>query len=353
MRSGTIDALDASTAGFVGPAPSGAVERAQAITSSAEFAQVYGGGPLLSSGDDPTVPHFLFHAVRAFFEEGGKRAYIVRTRNDSGRPAAAAYEAALHALEKAPDVSIVAASGSTYVAGGAQADRARADAVSDLLIRHAERMRYRIALLDSVNGADFDGVHAQRDRIDSSYAAFHYPWLRAIDPLTNGDILLPPSGFVAGIYARVDAQRGVSKAPANEAVRLAVGLERTVDATQQELLSAAGINSFRVFDDRGVVLWGARTASRDPEWTYVNVRRYAAFLERSIDHGLQWVVFEPNGDALWANVRRTVEDFLMNQWQTGALAGNAPEQAYFVRCDRSTMTQQDLDEGRLICIVGT
>jgi phage tail sheath protein FI len=260
-------------------------------------------------------------------------------------------EAALQALEEQPDVSMVAAPGSTYVAG-AQKNHAQADAISDLLIRHAERMRYRIALLDPVNGLDLEGVRAQRDRIDSAYAAFYYPWVRAIDPLTKGDILLPPSGFVAGIYARVDAERGVSKTPANEVVRLGAGLERMVDAAEQESLNAAGINCFRVLDGRGVVLWSARTTAADPDWKYVSVRRYLAYLEHSIDRGLQWAVFEPNGEGLWSNVRRTVEDFLLVQWRGGALMGNTPEQAFWVRCDRSTMAQQDLDDGRLICVVG-
>jgi dephospho-CoA kinase len=352
VRTRTIGGIDASIAGFVGPTSSGPVDQAHAVTSVAEFAQVFGAGGSLSSGGDGTAPNFLWHAARAFFEEGGRRLCVVRTQDDGGRPTPAAYEAALHALEEAADVSIVAAPGSTYVAAGAQADRARADAVSGLLIRHAERMRYRIAVLDSASGLDVDGVGRQRERIDSPYAAFYYPWLRAIDPPTSGEILQPPSGFVAGIYARVDAQRGVSKAPANEVVRSVTGLERIVDTAQVEVLNAAGINCFRVFTDRGVVLWGARTATSDPEWKYLNIRRYAAFLERSIDQGLQWVVFEPNGEALWSNVRRAVGDFLAAEWRTGALLGNAPEQAFFVRCDRSTMTQQDLDQGRLVCMVG-
>jgi uncharacterized protein len=347
-----IDDLSTSVAGFVGPAGSGPVERAEAVTSLAEFARAYGDGRQLSFGDGVTTPDFLWHAVQAFFAEGGRRGYVVRTRNTGGRPTAAEYEVALQALEEAAEVSIVAAPGSTYVAAGAPVDRAPADAIGDLLIRHAERMRYRIALLDSVNGLDLAGVRAQRDRIDSSYAAFYYPWVRAADPLTTGDMLLPASGFVAGIYARVDAQRGVSKAPANEVVRLAVGLERIVDATEQESLNAAGINCFRVFDDRGVVLWGARTTTADPDWKYVNIRRYVAFLEHSIDRGLQWAVFERNGDALWYNVHRCVENFLSVQWRSGALIGSTPEQAYWVRCDRSTMTQQDLDSGRVICVVG-
>jgi phage tail sheath protein FI len=195
-------------------------------------------------------------------------------------------------------------------------------------------------------------VRALRSRFDSSYAALYYPWVRVLDPITRGEINLPPSGFVAGIYARNDVQRGVWKAPADEVVNLAVGLEQSLSSSELDLLNAEGVNCFRFFEGRGFRLWGARTASSDPEWKYVNLRRYSAYLEHSIDQGTQWVVFEPNGDTLWNNVRRTIEDFLLNEWQAGALMGDKPEQAFFVKCDRSTMTQSDIDNGRLICLIG-
>ena len=163
---------------------------------------------------------------------------------------------------------------------------------------------------------------------------------------------MPPSGFVTGIYARNDINRAVYKAPANEVVNLALGFEMLLSKAQQEVLNPEGINCFRFFEGRGMLLWGARTKSSDPEWKYVNIRRYFAYLEHSIDRGTQWAVFEPNGERLWANVRRTVEDFLLNEWQMGALLGDKPEKAYFVRCDRTTMTQNDLDNGRLVCLVG-
>jgi phage tail sheath protein FI len=163
---------------------------------------------------------------------------------------------------------------------------------------------------------------------------------------------MPPSGFVAGIYARNDTLRAVYKAPANEVVSLAIGFERLINKGQQEVLNPEGINAFRFFAGRGFRLWGARTMSSDSEWKYVNLRRYFAFLEHSIDRGTQGVVFEPNGETLWANVRHTIDDFLFDQWQNGALLGDKPEKAYFVRCDRSTMTQNDLDNGRLVCLIG-
>lgn len=281
--------------------------------------------------------------------------------NDGRRPGAAEYEGraeedepfktGLKALEDIEDIAIVAAPGSTfdYKNTRYQGD---ANTVINLLIGHATRMRYRIAVIDSGDDLTIAEVRAMRARLDSKYAALYYPWVRILDPVTRTEIALPPSGFVTGIYARNDITRAVYKAPANEVVNLAIGFEKLLNKAQQEVLNPEGINCFRFFEGRGFRLWGARTVSSDPEWKYVNLRRYFAYLERSIDRGTQWAVFEPNGELLWANVRRTIEDFLLNEWQAGALLGDKPEKAYFVRCDRSTMTQNDLDNGRLICLIG-
>ena len=213
-------------------------------------------------------------------------------------------------------------------------------------------MRYRVAIVDSRKAQSIGEVRQFRAGFDSKHMAFYYPWVKILDPVTRKEIVLPPSGFIAGIYARNDIERGVWKAPANEVVSGAIGFELMLNKAQQEVLNPEGINCFRYFEGRGMRLWGARTMSSDPEWKYVNVRRYFAYLERSIDKGTQWAVFEPNGERLWANVRRTIEDFLLNEWQMGALLGEKPEKAYFVRCDRSTMTQNDLDNGRLVCLIG-
>jgi phage tail sheath protein FI len=253
----------------------------------------------------------------------------------------------LKAFEGIEDISIVAGPGHT-----ARANVSEASAIAGLLISHAERMRYRIAVLDSVPGHSIAEVRAYRGKLDSRHAALYYPWVKIIDPVTGLENHYPPSGFVAGIYARNDVERAVYKAPANEVVRLAIGFEKLLNKGQQEVLNPEGVNCFRYFEGRGMRLWGARTISSDPEWKYVNLRRYFAYLERSIDKGTQWAVFEPNGERLWANVRRTIEDFMLNEWQNGALLGDRPEKAYFVKCDRSTMTQNDLDNGRLVCQIG-
>jgi phage tail sheath protein FI len=258
----------------------------------------------------------------------------------------------LVAFEDIEDISIVAAPGCTR---GYETSRDRAqDAFASLghLISHCQRMRFRIAVLDAGDGQTLSQIRALRARLDSTHAALYYPWVRVLDPVTQQEIALPPSGFVCGIYARNDIQRAVYKAPANEVVSLAVGFERTVNKAQQDVLNPEGINCLRWFPGRGYRVWGARTISSDPEWKYVSLRRYFAYLEHSIDRGTQWAVFEPNGELLWDNVRRTIYDFLYTEWENGALLGDKPEKAFFVRCDRSTMTQNDLDNGRLICLIG-
>ncbi|MFT5082082.1 MAG: phage tail sheath protein FI [Lentisphaeria bacterium] len=253
----------------------------------------------------------------------------------------------LKTLEDLEGISIIAAPGSTHSDG----EDTGAD-VRRLLISHCERMRYRVAVLDSVNNQLISEVRADRSSIDTTRAGLYYPWISIADPITETDIYLPPSGFVSGIFARNDIERGVHKAPANEVLRLAKGLEISINKSQQEVLNPDGINVIRFFEGRGYRIWGARTATSDAEWKYMNVRRYFAFLERSIELGTQFAVFENNGLTLWANVRSTIQDFLFNEWKQDHLAGATPDQAYFVRCDRSTMTQNNIDNGQMICFIG-
>jgi phage tail sheath protein FI len=278
---------------------------------------------------------------------------------DGQRPTANEYDGAdtdpqrksgLRAFDDVQDISMVAAPGSSWL--GATTYSANARQIMDHLISHCHRMQYRIAILDAPDNVSLSGIKEYRARVDSTHAALYYPWVRVLDPITNLEANHPPSGFVAGIFARNDVEKGVHKAPANEVVRLAVSFEVLLNKAQQDVLNPEGINCFRYFDGRGFRLWGARTVSSDPEWKYVNLRRYFAYLERSIERGTQWIVFENNTDKLWANVRRTVEDFLFNEWKSERLFGLRPEEAYFVRCDRTTMTQNDFDNGRLICLIG-
>lgn len=258
----------------------------------------------------------------------------------------------LSAFEDLEDISIVAAPGSTRGYLQSQDAQTAASTIIRLLISHCERMRYRVAVLDAGDGMTPGEVRELRATLDSTRAAFYYPWVRVLDPVTDREIALPPSGFLSGIWARNDREFGVHKSPANEVVRGALNFEFFINKSQQETLNPDGINCLRFFEGRGNRVWGARTASSDPEWKYLNVRRYFAFLERSIEKGTQWVVFQNNGDLLWAKVRRTIEDFLFNEWKENHLFGRKPEEAFFVKCDRTTMTQNDIDNGRLICLIG-
>jgi uncharacterized protein len=202
-------------------------------------------------------------------------------------------------------------------------------------------------------------VLALRRRYDTRYAALYYPWLTVPEPrpvnITDiRQLAIPPSGHVIGIYARVDNTRGVHKAPANEVVRGITGLTRKINQREHDVLNPVGIDVLRDFRDsnRGLRVWGARCITSDSDWKYVNVRRLLIFIEASIDRGLQWAVFEPNAEPLWARVRRAITNFLTVVWRNGALEGTSVEQAFFVKCDRTTMTQTDIDNGRLIGVIG-
>jgi uncharacterized protein len=254
----------------------------------------------------------------------------------------------LATLGEREDIAIVAAPGSSTLGDD---DR---QAVREDLISHCENHQYRFAILSGPQDATNSSIRDERAKHDTSHAALYYPWVVVSDPLgRNGDTLeLPPEGFIAGIYARSDIERGVHKAPANEVVRGALRFNRHVTKGVQDVLNPEGINCLRFFEGRGYLVWGARTMSSDPEWKYVNVRRLFIYLEHSIDRSTQWAVFEPNNHTLWLKVRLTIESFLKNEQRRGALMGRKPEEGFFVKCDRTTMTQQDLDNGRLICLIG-
>jgi phage tail sheath protein FI len=290
-----------------------------------------------------------------------QRTWVLASGADGDEPTDVEYALALQEIAGLDDVSIVAAPGSSaYTAGDTTHPLANAQAIANTLIAHAEgRRAYRIAVLDSPPQQMPSEVRAYRGLFDSRYAALYYPWVMVSNPLARAgrddiprEIALPPSGFMTGIYARNDVQRGVYKAPANEVVRGALRFETDINFAQQEMLNPLGVNCLRFFSGRGNRVWGARLASSDPEWKYVSDRRFFNYLEASIDRSTQWAVFEPNGNPLWANVRQTISDFLYNEWKSGSLLGTSVEEAFFVRCDRSTMTQNDLDNGRLICLIG-
>jgi phage tail sheath protein FI len=372
-----IEGVSTSTAAFVGlteKGPVGAVS--DPINTYGDFEQVYGGDSDLIIGGQ-IYTNYLAHAVRGFFENGGKRLFVVRvsppephangslalrtnafrsffrdvlqTRLVAQIAPTTTYRDALKQLEDTADVSIVAAPSAAYTFDDPAAATAHLRSVHAELIFHAEKMRHRIAVLDSPPGLSPQEVATFAKTLNSSHAALYYPWLKYAALGTKN---VPPSGAVCGIYARTDLQRGVWKAPANATITGISGFERDVLAAEQEMLNPVGVNVSRTISGRGLRLYGARTLSSDPEWRYVSVRRYVSYLEKSISDGIGWTVFEPNDAPLWAECKRRIEDFLLRNWHQGALQGQSVSDAFYVRCDRATMTQSDIENGRLIAQIG-
>lgn len=221
------------------------------------------------------------------------------------------------------------------------------------LVAHCENLASRFAVLDMPKDAKkIDDIVAHRELFDTNYAALYHPWLQVFDPLDKKNMAIPPSGSMLGIYARSDNTRGVHKAPANEVVRACVGLDCDFNKGEQDILNPKGVNLIRSFPGMGIRVWGARTATSDGSWKYINVRRLFIFIEESIKANTNWAVFEPNDETLWVRVKRTIDVFLTGLWRNGSLAGTSTDEAFFVNVGRDTMTQDDIDNGRLICVIG-
>jgi phage tail sheath protein FI len=266
----------------------------------------------------------------------------------------AAARTGIEGLEIAEDATMVCCPDlmAAYEAG--LIDRDGVKAVQLGMIAHCERLGDRMAILDPLPALSPQEVKQWREKdtnYDSKFASLYYPWIKVAGP-DGRPMMVPPSGHLAGIYARSDNERGVHKAPANEVVRgvLEAGLQ--VTKGEQDLLNPIGVNCIRSFTGRGIRVWGARTLSSDPAWRYINVRRLFNFVEKSIERGTQWVVFEPNDPDLWARVRRDVGAFLTGVWRSGALFGLTPDQAFFVKCDEELNPPDVRDRGQLIIEIG-
>jgi phage tail sheath protein FI len=302
-----------------------------------------------SFGDFSTDPHHqnLAHAVFGFFNNGGSRCYVMRQKSEGDIS-----QVTLAPFESIDEIAIVAAPGVI--------DRG----VRSAIIAHCKvATQDRVAIFDSPeivetnNSLDLtlldpsNPSHFLPD--NSDYAAFYFPWTQVFDPATNGLRYVPPSGHIAGIYADVDAKRGVHKAPANQALLGVVGLKYQISRAQQEGLNPRGINCIRTLNN-SILVWGARTIGGDAngEFRYISTRRYFNYLRKSIEQGTQFVVFEPNSPSLWERIKRSVGDFLLNEWRGGALFGDTPKQAFFVRCDEETNPPEVREAGRVVTEVG-
>jgi Phage tail sheath protein subtilisin-like domain/Phage tail sheath C-terminal domain len=338
-----IEGVDTQTALLIGVTEKGP-DLPTSVTSFAAFVDAFGSQvsePAAAIRDrwvlsDEGGQWWQFAvSVKGFFDNGGQQTVIKRVPETNPEDLTPEHFInAVQSLSDGPDFSLCTVPGIW------------SSKIQAALTDCCELRGDCFVILDPPPALDIAAIRAFRAGRSSSYAALYYPWM------TVDSIEVAPSGHVAGIYARSDRAHGVHKAPANEEILGINKLARDVSNAEQALLNPEGINALRSFPGHGNRVWGARTLSSDPEFKYVNVRRLLIYLERSIEQGTQWVVFEPNNEQTWAKVRATVSDFLVDAWRNGALMGQTPDTAFFVKCDRTTMTQNDLDNGRLVCLIG-
>ena len=308
---------------------------------------------------------YLAHAVYGFFRNGGTRCWVVRVNPEEGDPTRdaplrLAPEALAGSLERrqgfgglaaVDEISMVCVPDAALLADDVDAFRG----LQSMLVSHCEATGDRMAILDAPpNLLPAEVLEWRMDvaAYDSKFAAMYYPWLEVIDPVSAHPILVPPSGHVAGVWSRTDAQRGVHKAPANETVLGAVGLGFGVTQVEQGALNGVGLNCIRFFPGRGIRVWGARTLSSDPEARYLNVRRLVMLVHEAIVRGTAWAVFEPNDPRLWIQLRVAVANYLVRLWRDGALTGGTPSEAFFVKCDEETNPPEIVEAGQVVIEVG-
>jgi hypothetical protein len=333
----------------VTPATAGEVKL---VTSWSEYVKAFGDliGAEQETGTPATAPvtiddgyRRLAHAVYGFFSNGGTRCYVVRVASETE------LRKALDAFAAIDEIAIVAIPGVT------------AETAQEAVIDHCEAIQDRFAVLDgALSPTDFTKALIQGSTKDSAYAAIYFPWIKVFDPSEKlmkpqeaGTIAVAPSGHIAGVYARMDTERGVHKAPANEVIRDALDVQYRLSKAHQDGLNPEGVNVIRAFNGN-IKIWGARTMGGDDnaDFKYVNVRRLFLFLRESIDEGTQWVVFEPNDPSLWAKITRNVTAFLTNVWRAGALFGTTPQEAFYVKCDAEINPPEQRDLGQVVTEIG-
>lgn len=312
------------------------VGEVQLCTNFSEFKKYF--------GDFSTDPeqNILAHAVYGFFRNGGTRCFVTWVKAEKD------IDVALDRFEAIDEIAIVAAPGVTEKSTLGKIDI------------HCRLLGDRFAILDTGEDIEVDqeklepGGSKSTILGNSDYAAVYFPWIQVFDPITNAPKFVPPSGYIAGVYARVDNHRGVHKAPANEPILGAVGLKQEISKIKQEPLNQMGINCIRNLNGN-IRIWGARTlgAGKDnPDFKYINIRRQFNYIRESIDEGTQWTVFEPNTPELWARIRRNISAFLTNEWRKGALFGTTPQEAFFVKCDAETNPIDVRKLGQVVTEIG-
>lgn len=337
----SIEGVQTSTAGLIGVTEFGPTDRVTRIKNFAEFQQNYGGFRKDS---------WLAHSALQFFDNGGKDLYVARVvPQRSGPPDEDDYKRGFALLDNAKDISIVAVPGvgtPSIVAFGADYCERRQDCFFiGEMAQEDQTTDHALAFIGALSSKN-------------TYGALYFPWIKINDPLGESEqpLLVPPSGAIAGIYARVDYSRGVWTSPAGEQaiIKGAVGLAANISDGEQDALNPARVNTIRSFPSHSSVVWGARTmgSATNPEYRYVAVRRTAIFLGQSIQRGTRWAVHEPNDENLWQALRQSVADFMLPLWRAGAFQGSKPEHAFFVKVDRDTLSQNDVDAGIVNIVIG-
>lgn len=351
--SAPIAGVGTSTAGFIGLVPDDVTMPKlpdgtaytlapatvpQLVTNFGEFTRKF--GDVASRAEATSV---LGHAVRGFFLNGGTRCWVTRVTTLAAGEGDDPIDLALTGFEAVDEIALVTAP----IKPPEGIDAIRMKAIREKLLSHCEKLQDRFALLDSSEEVASLTAEAINTARESTYGALYFPWI----DVSGKGAFVPPSGHIAGMYARVDATRGVHKAPANEVIRGALDLKYRIGKPIQDGLNPEGVNALRMFGNT-VKVWGARTLKKNNEFTYINIRRLFNFLRESIEEGLQWAVFEPNDTDLWAKVSRNTGAFLTNVWSSGALFGNNPEEAFFVKCDDETNPPEVRDLGQVVTEIG-
>lgn len=341
-----IESVGVSTPAFLGTAPKASehVGLPKEINNWSQFVKLY-------TDERPGGPQstHLSHAVFGFFANGGRRCIVVNVGGKDPIPASGPdarandISKALDVLTSNEEVALVAAPGVLD------------DAIRGSLVDHCRSLRDRVALLDGPQQfEDVAELAPLAKKVDGGYAALYAPWIEILDPLASNrtQVWVPPTGHVAGVIARIDALRGVHKAPANEVIQGALHASHAFTPGELEIATKEGINAIRVFPADYPRIWGARTLAKDGEWKYLNVRRLFIMVRESIQRSMRWVVFEPNDRTLWNAIKRDVRAFLVRLWREGALMGATPEQAFFVKCDEETNPPEEIDAGRVTTVIG-
>jgi len=339
-----IESIGASTAAFIGQSSQGTLNKAMLITNMAQFTKEFGTAEQAGN---------LAHAVAGYFANGGGRCYVCNVgeakegQTDEELAALVKGEdrgpdarTGLNVFKPIADISMVACPGAT------------SEIVHQTLADSCAALNDRVAILDAVEELGDTQLNEFPRIGDSVNAALYWPWIQVFDETSKKKVIAPPSGHVMGLIARVDSERGVHKAPANEILRGALGLRYSLTREEQALLNPRGINLIRDLGDQGIRVYGARTLSTDPEWKYLNVRRLFQVVKQSVEKGTEWVVFEPNSPTLWGDVERNIKAYLKTVFNTGALAGSTPEEAFYVRCNAQNNPQENIDNGILTIDLG-